>query len=105
MRTSANMCSQVPAGHAVADGLPNKKKASSKRNARRRFISLISATNQLIPLIWIQKKKTAANDTDPVAKKQKTTNNNNWKSAVDPKTGRTYYYDRETRVTQWEKPY
>jgi hypothetical protein len=27
-----------------------------------------------------------------------------WKSAVDPKSGRTYYYDVHTRETQWRKP-
>jgi hypothetical protein len=26
-----------------------------------------------------------------------------WKSAVDPSTGRTYYYDAITRKTQWSK--
>ena len=27
-----------------------------------------------------------------------------WRSAVDPKTGRTYYYDVVTKQTQWRKP-
>ena len=26
-----------------------------------------------------------------------------WKTAVDPVTGRTYYYDNISRITQWEK--
>ena len=26
-----------------------------------------------------------------------------WRSAIDPKTGRTYYYDVLTRETQWRK--
>jgi hypothetical protein len=27
-----------------------------------------------------------------------------WKSAVDPKSGRTYYFNAETKETQWRKP-
>ena len=26
-----------------------------------------------------------------------------WKVAMDPKTGRSYYYESNTRKTQWEK--
>ena len=26
-----------------------------------------------------------------------------WKTAVDPKSGRTYYYDAVSRATQWRK--
>ena len=28
----------------------------------------------------------------------------NWRTAVDPATNRVYYYDINTRVTQWTKP-
>ena len=28
----------------------------------------------------------------------------NWMATVDPASGRTYYYNRLTRVTQWERP-
>ena len=27
-----------------------------------------------------------------------------WKEAIDPKSGRTYFYDRRNRETQWRKP-
>jgi len=31
-------------------------------------------------------------------------NAKHWKEAIDPKTQRTYYYDKRTRETQWRKP-
>lgn len=49
--------------------------------------------------------------TEPLPQQQqkipKTSNNSpphNWKSALDPKTGRTYYYHSITKKTTWDKP-
>eukprot|EP01031_Cornospumella_fuschlensis_P045306 gene45306-55429_t len=33
-----------------------------------------------------------------------TENPEEWKTAVDPNTGRTYWYHRKTRVSSWTKP-
>lgn len=33
-----------------------------------------------------------------------TENPNDWRSAVDPTTGRTYWYHRKTRISSWNKP-
>ncbi len=35
---------------------------------------------------------------------QRGNNKREWRSAIDPKSGRRYYYDVHTRQTQWQKP-
>lgn len=45
-------------------------------------------------------KKDDHDDDDIINEKKK----KQWKSTVDPKTGRTYYYNVVTRETQWRKP-
>jgi hypothetical protein len=52
---------------------------------------------------------TAATTTTEKAKKDapegtKKSNKHDWKAAVDPKSGRTYYYHSLTRETQWSMP-
>ena len=43
---------------------------------------------------WGTKNKMASDETEKAL----------WKTAVDPKSGRTYYYHVKTRETQWRKP-
>lgn len=42
-------------------------------------------------------------ETKTTPKKSSVPLHTTWKSAVDPSSGRTYYYDTITRKTQWEK--
>ncbi len=48
----------------------------------------------------IQKKYEFGRTNMPGRKKQQ----REWRSAIDPKSGRRYYYDVHTRETQWHKP-
>jgi hypothetical protein len=40
------------------------------------------------------------NDANPTSDKKKS----RWRSAIDPQTGRTYYFHKDTQETVWEKP-
>ena len=40
----------------------------------------------------------------PKEKRKSSTIPSNWASAVDPNSGNTYYYNKETHETRWTKP-
>lgn len=48
----------------------------------------------------IQNSAAAAMDIDPPIEPK-----NKWKTAVDPKSGKTYYYDTISRKSTWDKPF
>ena len=65
--------------------------SSSSRSRKSRIPSLQEATRS-----YEQEEK-------EIAAAMKTKSKAVWKSAVDPTTGKTYYYDAVSRRTQWHK--
>lgn len=46
------------------------------------------------------KEASDTNEVNPASDKKKS----RWRSAIDPQTGRTYYFHKDTQETVWEKP-
>ena len=47
---------------------------------------------------------TKTKDNSSAKKEKKETGGREWKATIDKKTGKTYYYNKKTRITQWDKP-
>ena len=72
-------------------GVGSRGSASSSRSRKSRIPSMQEATQS-----YEQEEREIA---AAMKKKSKAV----WKSAVDPTTGKTYYYDAVSRRTQWHK--
>jgi hypothetical protein len=73
------------------------KPESRKRRKRRKPGDGLSADTG-------HSRKSDSSDDDVFDASSKSALKSKWKTAKDPKTGRTYYYDSQTRVPQWRKP-
>ena len=73
---------------AAADGNSISGKKNEKQQRRRTSTTSSSSSTSSPPKTATRQELEAANP---------------WQKAVDPSSGRTYYYDAVTRQTQWEK--
>jgi hypothetical protein len=73
------------------------KPESTRRRKRRKPGDGLSADTG-------HSRKSDGSDDDVFDASSRSTLKSKWKTAKDPRTGRTYYYDSKTRVPQWEKP-
>jgi hypothetical protein len=71
--------------------------SGSAGNPRQRGRRRLSPKNSLEAADTMSTSSKVANDVAETLSKPI------WKTAVDPATGRTYYYDTITRTTQWNK--
>ena len=82
-----------------ADDSNDKPMKQSTRKRRKNSRNSLSTTDNLRSSTRSRKNRDGSDRyswSDPLAK-------TTWKSAVDPTTGRTYYYDTVSRKTQWNK--
>lgn len=88
--TASNVSTQQPKPKSWKERLGLKKNDVEPRNT-----AVASIVGAVIP------------NSDPVTVTKSTDKNKSkpqWKAAIDPATGKTYYYHKKTRATTWTKP-